>query len=70
MSPTLGRAKKFMTQYQTQTLLRRYEANPYLELEERHQLAQSLNITGERIRLWFVHRRYKQRKSGTLRDGE
>ena len=70
MSPNLGKAKKYMTPYQAQTLLRRYETNPYLELGERHQLAQSLNISEERITEWFVQRRSWQRRSGMLHDGE
>ena len=59
-----------MTPDQTKILLRRYEANPYLELEERHQLAKSLNISEERIKVWFGNRRKKQTRRGKLRDGE
>ena len=70
MSPTLGKAIKYMTPDQTQILVRRYEANPYLEREERHQLAQLLNVSEERIKRWFKDRRRKETKSGKLRDGE
>ena len=70
MSPTLGKVKKYMTPYQAQTLLRRYEAKPYLELGESHQLAQSLNISEVRIRHWFIERRSGQKKRGKLRGGE
>ena len=59
-----------MTPYQTKILVRRYEADPYLEPEERHQLAQSLNISEERIKEWFSQRRKRQTKSGKLSDGE
>ena len=59
-----------MTPDQTQILVRRYEANPYLEREASHQLARLLNISEERIKHWFRDRRNRQRKSGKLRDGE
>ena len=59
-----------MTPYQTKILVRMYEANPYLEPEEKHQLAQSLNISEGRIKEWFSARRKRQTKSGKLRDGE
>ena len=60
-----------MTPYQTQVLVRRYEANSYLKREESHQLAQSLNISAERIKDWFHERRKRQRKKNEkLRDGE
>ena len=71
MSPILGKARKYITPYQTQILVRRYEANRYLEREERHELAQSLNISEERIKDWFRERRKWQRKKiGKLWDGE
>ena len=71
MCPTLGKPKRRMTQYQTQTLLKMYEENPFLELEERHQLAKSLNISKKRITDWFVQRRKREKRSGMLLcDGE
>ena len=71
MCPTLGKLKRLMTPHQTQTLVKKYEDNPFLELEERHQLAQSLNISKERITNWFVRRRYREKRRGLLlRDGE
>ena len=66
----LGEARNYLTPYQTQILVRWYEANPYLEWEERHQLAQLLNISEERIKDWFSARRKRQTKSGKFRDGE
>ena len=56
-----------MTPYQTQILVRRYEANSYPDWEERHQLAQLLNISEERVRDWFSARRKRQTKSEKLR---
>ena len=70
MSPTLGKPRKYMTPYQTQILLWRYETNPYIKKEEKHQLAHLLNISEERIKDWFEERRKRQRKSGIFRDGE
>ena len=71
MSPILEKARKYLTSYQAQILVRRYEANPYPKREERHQLAQLLNISEERINNWFTQWRLRQRKkSGKLHDGE
>ena len=68
--PTLGKIRASFTPYQTQVLLKRYEAEPYLELEEIDQLAQSLNISEKKARRWFTNRRARQKEKGILRGGE
>ena len=59
-----------MTPYQTQTLVNRYQANPYLEKEDKVQLAQSLNISTRSIGDWFDQRRFKQKRRGMLCEGD
>ena len=63
----LARKKKNVTPYQKQLLVKRFQANPYLELGEKHQLAESLNMSEESIVSWFSVRRYYTKKKGLLR---
>ena len=59
-----------MTPYQTQILMKVYEAQCYLVMEERQHLAQSLNISENKISNWFDERRKKQRRMGIFCGGE
>ena len=59
-----------MTANQTQTLMKRFEAKPQLEKGEVHQLAETLNLTENRIVVWFNNARYKRRRKGLLAQGE
>ena len=74
MPQTLGekitKEYKYMSPYQTQVLLKRYQAKPYLEKEEGCQLAQSLGISQKRIRHWFSMRRYRNKRNAILHRGE
>ena len=58
--------KKQLTPYQNKTLLKRFEAKPYLEQGEKAQLAMSLNISETKIAQWFHHKRKMKRKKGLL----
>ena len=46
-----------MTPNQRKALLKSFQAKPFPNLEERHQLAMSLNISEYRILLWFGRKR-------------
>ena len=59
--------RKELTPYQKQVLMKRFQANPYLKLGEKHKLAESLNISAKSIDIWFTLRRYWTRKKGLLR---
>ena len=63
---TLGNKRKPLTPYQTQVLVKRLEAKPYLEPGEKHQLAMSLNMSDKRIANWFRYARSKRRKKEPL----
>ena len=64
------KGNKRMTPYQKQTLMKWYEAEPYLKREDRRNLAQSLKISEDMIRYWFIDRRKMQRRMGIFRGGE
>ena len=53
-----------MTAYQKQTLKKSFLAKPYMEKNERHQLARSLNVSEKRIKRWYDKRRYWNKKKG------
>ena len=59
-----------LTEYQSQILMERFQANPYLRKEEKCQLAESLNITKEKIKVWFDYRRSKAKTKSLLSKGE
>ena len=63
---TLGKRLKLLTPDQKQVLLKRLEAKPYLEPGEKHQLAESLNMSDKRITSWFRDKRFTRRKKGLL----
>ena len=50
--------------------MERYCANPYLDLEEKVQLAHSLNVSTKRIAKWFVDRRRNQNRKGMLCESD
>ena len=59
-----------MTTYQAQTLMKRFKNKPFLEREEKDQLAELLNISGKRIQDWYMNRRQERRKSELFGKGE
>ena len=67
MPSILEEASKRFTIYQKETLEERYQANPYLEQGEKHQLARLLNISERKIAKWFERRRQMKSKKGLLR---
>ena len=66
----IGKRKKRMTEYQTQTLMKYFQANPYMEIEEKHQLARSFNISANAIARWFRHMRHKKKVEVLISKGE
>ena len=43
-----------------------YQAKPYVERKEIYQLAQSLNISEQKIRQWFKNKRYGKWRKGPV----
>ena len=66
LSSVLERARKQLTPYQLNTLLKRFQAKPFLEQGEKSQLARSLNISEATIAQWFQNRRKKKRRTEML----
>ena len=65
--PLLSEPKiKRLTCYQRETLVKRFEDKPYLEQEEKPQLARSLNISETKLAQWFLNKRKIARKKGLL----
>ena len=62
----LEKKMKNFTPYQTEMLVKRFQAKPYLTKGEKYQLARSLNVSHSKIEHWFVSRRYRKRKQGLL----
>ena len=62
----LGQTKKQLTPYQKETLLKSYQAKPYLKREERDQLVNLLNVSSAKIKIWFYHKRTAEREKGLL----
>ena len=63
----LGKKRKVVTPYQKQVLVKRFQAKPYLERGEKHQLAESLNMSDESIVSWFDVRRRSTKRKRLLR---
>ena len=55
--------------YQEKVLMESFQAKHYLENEEIHQLAKSLNISKTRINKWYSNRRYTSKTKGLLAEG-
>ena len=55
-----------MTENQTRTLMKMFQDNPYLNKEEKRQLAKSLNVSELQIRDWYINRRKKRRHEASL----
>ena len=51
-----------MTAYQKQSLRKSFQAKPYMEKDEKHQLAKSFNISEKKIVKWYEKRRYQIRQ--------
>ena len=59
-----------LTAHQVNTLEKTFQANPYLEINDIHQLARSLNLSEIIIQRWYGKRRFKCRQEGTLGKGQ
>ena len=59
-----------MTEYQKKILMKMFHAKPYLKEAENYQLAQSLNISEQRIREWFHNMRTAKSQNRSLHIGE
>ena len=59
---TLGKKLNLLTQKQKQVLVKQLEVNPYLEPGEIHQLAESLNISAEKVSNWFRGALFRKRR--------
>ena len=66
MPSLLEQRRMRLTIYQKESLVERFQTNPYLEQGEKHQLARSLNISERKIEKWFDRRRLMKRKKGLL----
>ena len=53
-----GKARNEMTTYQKKMSMKIFQAKPYLEWDERHQLAKLLNVSGEMILKWYEKKCY------------
>ena len=60
----IGKARLKMNEYQTEILMKRFEEKSRLEKEEKYQLAKLLNVSEERIRVWYRNMRFKRRAQG------
>lgn len=61
---------KEMTSNQRKILLEEFKANSYLEEEEKHHMAESLNVSAQSIAVWHAHRCSSQRRKGLLAKGK
>lgn len=59
-----------MTFDQTKILLDKFKSNPYLNKEQKHHLATSLNVSVKRIEQWYGVWRFKQIEKGLLEKSE
>ena len=64
----LGR-KKHLSTSQAETLMKRFQKNPYLDKGEKQQLANLLNTSGKKIEKWFLDKRAQARQAGSLAKG-
>ena len=63
-------ARKRKTIYQMETLMKRFQENPWLDEQELLQLAGSLNISEEKIKAWYANSHALRRKAEELPMGE
>ena len=68
----LGKKWKRLTTYQEQTLMERFQTKPFVKMQEKSQLASSLNISERKIAMWFVDMRLRKdkRHEGLSSGGE
>ena len=59
-----------MTANQTQILMKRFEVKSKLEKAEKYELAKLLNVSDERIRVWYRNMRFKKKGQRLLAEGE
>ena len=68
--PSLYKAGERLTKYQSQELMKMFQANVYPGKEEICQAAISLSTTYARIKCWLREMRKKKRARGALLEGE
>ena len=59
-----------LTPCQTQTLRNRFQSNSYPTVDEKRQLARSLNLSDKRITNWFYDERKRKKKEGVMFRGK
>ena len=59
-----------MTANQTQVLMKRFDVKPKLAKGEKYELAKLLNVSDERIRVWYRNMRFKKKGQILLAEGE
>ena len=69
MAIIIGRAR-LMTANQSQILMKTFEDKPQLEKTEKYQLAKLLNVSEERIRVWYRNMHFKRRGQKLLPESE
>ncbi|XP_054726343.1 homeobox protein MSX-2 [Anastrepha obliqua] len=66
---TPGRLPRIpFTRTQLETLEKAYRMSNYLSAEEANQLAESLDLTNTRVKIWFQNRRARERREKRERD--
>ena len=58
-----------MTEHQTQILMKRFKERSQPKKAEKYQLAKWLNVSEERIRVWYRNLRFKRRGKGLPVEG-
>ena len=66
----LEKTRTKLTSNQTEALMKTFQAKPYLEREEKHQLAKSVNMSERSIAYWFANQRAKSKNDGLLCKSE
>ena len=68
--PILDHKKINFPETQTKILMERFQANQFLTIEEKRELALSFNVTKERITYWFKYMRRKRGAKKRLSQGQ
>ena len=68
--PSAKLGQKYLSVQTTRKLLERFQDDPFLQKNEKHQLARTLNISEKVVTKWYINRRVKSRRAGLLVKGE